>query len=98
MDFASAAFCTGGAPGKDSCFGDSGGPAIFEGLRRAAAAGGGAAPASVGILTRGSEHPENTADCGVEGRSRPGLARPGLARHILTPLPRPPAAAASRCC
>lgn len=52
-------FCTGGAQGKDSCNGDSGGPAVayMEGK-----------PWLVGILSVGSELPHEDGGCGVEGR------------------------------
>mmetsp|Transcript_15487 Transcript_15487/g.38928 ORF Transcript_15487/g.38928 Transcript_15487/m.38928 type:complete len:367 (+) Transcript_15487:48-1148(+) len=58
IDF-SAMLCTGGTEGKDSCMGDSGGPAI---VRR----GGG--DWLVGVLSFGSELPLNQTLCGVEGR------------------------------
>eukprot|EP00961_Rhodomonas_salina_P241493 3262753-Rhodomonas_salina.1 len=51
--------CTGGEAGKDSCGGDSGGPAVYE-------AGG--QKTVVGILSKGSERPLGSADCGVAGR------------------------------
>jgi len=51
--------CTGGVAGKDSCNGDSGGPAIF--LK-------GSEPWLVGVLSKGSQKPTHTANCAVEGR------------------------------
>jgi len=51
--------CTGGVAGKDSCNGDSGGPAIFF---------KGSDPWLVGVLSKGSEKPIHTANCAVEGR------------------------------
>ena len=52
--------CTGGPAGKDSCVGDSGGPAV------ARDAGGRAWLA--GVLSRGSELPSYTDWCAVDGR------------------------------
>ncbi|EKX50888.1 hypothetical protein GUITHDRAFT_85246 [Guillardia theta CCMP2712] len=51
--------CTGGIAGKDSCNGDSGGPAIIF---------VNSVPWVVGVLSKGSELPSNTQDCGVQGR------------------------------
>ena len=51
--------CTGGVAGKDSCNGDSGGPAIF--LK-------GSEPWLVGVLSKGSQKPAHTDNCAVEGR------------------------------
>jgi hypothetical protein len=51
--------CTGGTRGKDSCNGDSGGPAIA--MRDGK-------PWLVGILSIGSELPETDKSCGAEGR------------------------------
>lgn len=51
--------CTGGHDGQDSCGGDSGGPAIYK-------AGG--KDWIVGVLSKGSELPLNSPDCGVKGR------------------------------
>jgi secreted trypsin-like serine protease len=52
--------CTGGQAGKDSCLGDSGGPAISRD----------AAGISwlVGVLSKGSELPSYTDWCAVDGR------------------------------
>ena len=52
--------CTGGPAGKDSCLGDSGGPAI---QRDAAGVSW-----LVGVLSKGSELPSYTDWCAVEGR------------------------------
>ena len=51
--------CTGGHVGADSCGGDSGSPVVIthEGVQYIA-----------GVLTKGTENPSNTWDCGVEGR------------------------------
>ena len=51
--------CTGGVAGKDSCNGDSGGPAtmIVDGE-----------PWLVGLLSKGSQLPDYTPDCAVEDR------------------------------
>lgn len=51
-------WCTGGAAGKDSCYGDSGGPAVhrYRGI-----------DFLVGVLSIGSEKPAGSS-CGVEGR------------------------------
>jgi secreted trypsin-like serine protease len=53
------ALCVGGHTGKDSCFGDSGGPSIVkaEGTNWV-----------VGVLCKGSELPTDTNFCAVEGR------------------------------
>eukprot|EP00960_Hanusia_phi_P070477 767320-Hanusia_phi.AAC.8 len=51
--------CTGGNAGKDSCNGDSGGPAIIF---------VGSTPWVIGVLSKGSELPSNNQDCGVQGR------------------------------
>jgi hypothetical protein len=51
--------CTGGGTGKDSCNGDSGGPAIVM---------SGSTPWLVGSLSIGSELPIHDADCGAPGR------------------------------
>ena len=51
--------CTGGTAGKDSCNGDSGGPAIVVEDGQ---------PWLVGILSKGSQLPSFSADCAVEGR------------------------------
>jgi secreted trypsin-like serine protease len=51
--------CTGGSRGKDSCYGDGGGPAIV--MRDAR-------PWLVGVLSTGSELPEANQSCGAEGR------------------------------
>jgi len=52
--------CTGGPEGKDSCLGDSGGPAI--------ARDSAGAPWLVGVLSKGSELPQYTDWCAVDGR------------------------------
>ena len=51
--------CTGGSSGKDSCNGDSGGPAIV--MRDGT-------PWLVGVLSVGSELPDNDQNCGAQGR------------------------------
>jgi secreted trypsin-like serine protease len=51
--------CTGGPSGKDSCNGDSGGPAIV--MREGT-------PWLVGVLSVGSELPEKDQNCGAQGR------------------------------
>ena len=51
--------CTGGPAGKDSCNGDSGGPAIA--LKDGQ-------PWLVGILSKGSQNPESTNNCAASGR------------------------------
>jgi secreted trypsin-like serine protease len=52
-------FCVGGHQGRDSCFGDSGGPCILN---------AGSKHWVIGVLSRGSEKPQGTSDCAVEGR------------------------------
>uniref|UniRef100_A0A7S0QEA8 Peptidase S1 domain-containing protein n=1 Tax=Cryptomonas curvata TaxID=233186 RepID=A0A7S0QEA8_9CRYP len=52
--------CTGGTAGKDSCLGDSGGPAI--------ARDSSGRTWLVGVLSKGSELPSYTDWCAVEGR------------------------------
>jgi len=51
--------CTGGVAGKDSCRGDSGGPAVVEQDGR---------QWLVGVLSLGSELPLTPSGCAVEGR------------------------------
>eukprot|EP00286_Rhodomonas_abbreviata_P001060 CAMPEP_0181290756 /NCGR_PEP_ID=MMETSP1101-20121128/1584_1 /TAXON_ID=46948 /ORGANISM="Rhodomonas abbreviata, Strain Caron Lab Isolate" /LENGTH=290 /DNA_ID=CAMNT_0023395063 /DNA_START=269 /DNA_END=1141 /DNA_ORIENTATION=- len=52
-------WCTGGDAGKDSCQGDSGGPAIHKFENR---------DYLVGVLSVGSQLPQDTVHCAVEGR------------------------------
>ena len=59
IDF-SHVICTGGAAGKDSCLGDSGGPAIAHDSAGRAWL--------VGVLSKGSELPSYTDWCAVDGR------------------------------
>eukprot|EP00290_Baffinella_frigidus_P021154 CAMPEP_0180191786 /NCGR_PEP_ID=MMETSP0987-20121128/1626_1 /TAXON_ID=697907 /ORGANISM="non described non described, Strain CCMP2293" /LENGTH=510 /DNA_ID=CAMNT_0022146357 /DNA_START=47 /DNA_END=1575 /DNA_ORIENTATION=- len=61
IDF-DAVVCTGGTPGRDSCKGDSGGPAIIP---EWATVGHGAIV--IGVLSKGSQLP-STGGCGVAGR------------------------------
>mgnify|MGYP001144243487 FL=1 len=51
--------CTGGSAGKDSCAGDSGGPAVFKHEDE---------NWLVGVLSIGSELPLYSMNCGIQGR------------------------------
>jgi len=53
------AFCSGGEEGKDSCSGDSGGPAIKK---------SGGKWWLVGVSVKGSQNPQSNGNCGIEGR------------------------------
>lgn len=57
VDFSNT-WCTGGTEGKDSCYGDSGGPAVYQHR---------GVDFLIGILSIGSEKPAGSA-CGMEGR------------------------------